>query len=230
MNCISIVSIGRDEYLKYCLPTVEKYCQEHNCDLQLIKEPAYGFQTRNGYNYKTFEKNQVYNISDKYTQVLRLDSDVIITPNCPDIFEEYKDVDFGCVFEDVGSRKGHRQNQLKMISNTLGKIDNNTRYFNSGVVLYNTKHKELFKLPDNPKDIYNINLGSFKEQSYLNWQVANAKINVTPLSFKFNHLSMFSEPWSGADKKESYIIHYAGGQATKAQKMKNDFKYFYERK
>ena len=107
-NLIFIVSIGRDNYLKYCLPSVKVYCKKYNIDLKVISTPFYNIPYSFEYNYNTFEKNQVYNHIEGYDRILRLDSDIIINPNAPNFFELDPN-NIYVTYEDVGPRKIERK-------------------------------------------------------------------------------------------------------------------------
>lgn len=223
-NLIFIVSIGRDNYLQYCLPSVELYCKKYNIDFKIINTPKYNLPVTNEYNYNTFEKNQIYDFIDGYDRILRLDSDIIITPHCPNYFTT--DPNYIYVSnEDVGSRKQQRINEIKLIQQSLGKIKNwKNGYFNSGVILFSKQHKEIFNIKG--LDLTK-NLGSFKEQNVLNWKVHNLNFPIKDLGMNFNHTRIYEESWCNSDRKKANIIHYAGPQNTKEIKMKEDFKYFF---
>ena len=143
-NAILVVSIGDDSKLKYSLPTFNLYADKVNADVVLIKESKYNLKGKfsGGYNYLTFEKNQIFDYLDKYERILRLDNDVLITPKAPNYFE--LDPSFIYVSrEDVGSRRPHRLNEITNIKKALGDIPTwNDLYFNSGVMLVSTEHKK----------------------------------------------------------------------------------------
>lgn len=223
-NLIFIVSIGRDNYLQYCLPSVKFYCKKYNIDLKVISNPLYNIPSSLEYNYKTFEKNQVYNYIEGYDRILRLDSDIIINPNAPNFFESDSNYIY-VTYEDVGPRKVERKFEIERLKKSLGHIKNwNEGYFNSGVILFSQMHKEIFNfnLEDLGKD-----LGPYKEQSYLNWKVKSLGFELVNLGKDFNHLQAFEEDWSNSNRLNASIIHYAGPQHSKEKKMSEDFKYFY---
>ena len=217
MNAVVVIGIGRDQVLDLSMQTVERYCEKYSLPLEVIKKAKYGYENRPHYRYINFEKNQVYDLLGKYDRILRLDSDVLITASCPDIFEEFPEDCFTAVPEDVGDRKTDREHQMEIAQEELG-LTLWDRYFNSGVVLASKQHKEAFNIQE--YNLYNKYLGDYKEQTLLNWRVANLKYKTYWASHKYNHLSMFSE-----DIRNSYIIHYAGGQAEKPSKMKNDLEW-----
>ena len=85
-NAVVVIAIGQSERWNLCRFTIKKYCEKFNLPLIVIKKKKYHlpkFETIHGFNF--FEKNQVYDLFDKYERILRLDWDVIITPKCPNL-------------------------------------------------------------------------------------------------------------------------------------------------
>jgi lipopolysaccharide biosynthesis glycosyltransferase len=228
MNAVVVVSIGRDKFLQYAQPTLEDYCQKYGLALEIITTAQYKLGIKQGYNYGTFEKFQVNKFTDKYDRILRLDSDVIITPKCPNVFDIVDEDSVGVVFEDEGRRQPLRRAELRKIQDQLGELNWHKYYFNSGVVVSSKRHKAMYEFDEKDLEIVRTkNLGSFKEQSYLNWKTRKLGFLMHNLGYRFNHLSMFTE--LGHDRKKSCIIHYAGAQDVKEKNMKNDFSYFYSK-
>ena len=224
-NAILVVSVGDDSKLKYSLPTFNSYADKVNADVVLIRDSQYNLESTfpGYYNYLNFEKNQIYNYFDKYERILRLDSDIIITPNAPNYFE--LDPSFLYVSrEDVGSRASSRWNEITTIKNALGDIpDWNKFYYNSGVMLTSSIHKPAFDISDID---FNIDLGQFKEQNVVNWKTHNYNFKHKDLGKNFNFTAAHEEV-STTSRLEADIIHYAGNQQTKEQKMQSDFNMLY---
>ena len=228
-NAIVVISIGRDSYLQYSLPTIKKYCQKYGIDFEIIKESKWGFENRKNtkfnYNYLNFEKNQTGNYFDKYDRILRLDSDIIITPNCPDLFEMTDEKYIYGVREDVG---GHGKNtvskQITIVKESCGDIPEwKEGFINGGVVLSSKQHHEMYNIDDIVDNIYDINLGGMKEQTYLNWRINKLGFEVKYLDYKFNHVGIFPQNYNN-----SYIIHFAGRQEGKAERLKKMYNKFYK--
>lgn len=214
MNAVAVIGIGRSEVLNLCLQTVKRYCNKYSLNLEVIDTVKYGYENKPNYHYINFEKNQVYDLFNKYNRILRLDSDTLITAKCPNVFEVFPEDTFVAVPEDVGIRKDDRAFQMKIAQQELGPVTWE-RYFNSGVTISSKIHKEAFNISS--YNLYEHGLGEYKEQTLLNWRVSNLNYKMEWATYKYNHLSMFSE-----DKDDSFIIHYAGGQAEKPSKMKAD--------
>ena len=149
-----------------------------------------------------------YNLFSTYDRILSLDSDIIITPTCPNIFNTVPEDHVGTIFEDRGSRMAARRNTIQEVQKEWGSLKWNINYMNTGVAVFSKVHKPIFQ--------------PFKNKYWLGWGVDDVHLGymlrvcdfpIYELPFQFNHMSMFSEPWNGsADKYKSYIIHYAGGR------------------
>lgn len=220
MNAVFVININRDNIWNLCKKSVEDYCKKFGFDLIVITEPKYNLNqimNHSGYNYLTFEKNQVYEYFDKYDRILRLDCDVLINKTCPNIFDKVPEIAVGGVYEDVGSRRLDRRMQMKKIYASFS-----NGYFNSGVLVIPKLYREI--LWDFPNDKYAIeflDLGDFKEQTLFNYHVTRYGLFKYNLDFRYNHMSMFSEEWNGSPIiQDSYIIHFAGVQAGKEEKIK----------
>jgi len=224
-NCICIISIGRDHLLDMCLKSVEGYCDKFNIDLKVLKEKKINLKTSKQYNYLTFEKNQVYELYDEYDRILRLDSDILIKPNTPNLFLLKSDYIYASR-EDVYSRRMSRLSEIKLIKSELGDIPSwNDFYFNSGVILASYQHKEIYQISEQDKKIIESkNLGSFKEQNFLNWRCRINNFKIRDLGPKYNRTRIYDNIIS---KEESYILHYAGPQKGKREKMLSDYEKFF---
>ena len=224
-NAIFVVSVGDDSKLNYSLPTFNSYADKVNADVILIRDSKYNLKSNfpGYYNYLNFEKNQIFYALDNYERILRLDSDILITPNAPNYFE--LDPSFLYVSrEDVGSRASSRWNEISTIKKALGDIpDWDKFYYNSGVMLASNIHKYAFDISDIDFD---KDLGQFKEQNVVNWKSNYYNFKLKDLGRNFNFTAAHEEI-SSTSRLEADIIHYAGNQQTKEQKMASDFKKLY---
>lgn len=232
-NAIVVIAIGKSKKWDICKKTVNNYCKKHNLLLEVITKKKYNikkFESIN--NFNIFEKNQVYELFDKYDRILRLDWDLIITPDCPNLFEIVPKDEIGVLLEDVGTRKMDRRKRILRIQQSLGDIGWKEGYINTGVVLASKMHREIFLTTiDDMETMEKVNLKLSKEQNFFNFSVRKAGFKIFPLDFKFNHTSVYSEPWNGCYSKfKSFIIHYAG-KINALELMVIDYNYiFFNRK
>lgn len=214
--------------MKYSLPSIEKYSKKFNIDLVVINEKSFqGLGPDGNYNYNIFEKFQVYDLFEKYNRILRLDYDVIITEQCPNIFDVVPDNMIGAVYEDVGIKEQDRLREIENIQNAFGDINWKKKYFNSGVIIASREHRNIFNLNFSDIEIMRRSEGiRAKEQSLLNYYVQKQGVPVYELSHKYNYMKFFSEGLfrNRKRRKEGYIIHYAGPQGVKETDMKRDSK------
>jgi len=72
-------------------------------------------------------------------------------------------------------------------------------------------------------------------QAHIGYQIVNQDHKYVDLGYKWNHMSMFSEPWNGSlSRFNSYIIHYAGkckfpdrGKRNRIQMIRDDIEIIY---
>lgn len=150
---------------------------------------------------------ELYNIFEDYDRIFHIDSDVVINKNCPNIFDIVPHDTIGLVFEDKGSRLKNRRSRIMQIKQRFGDNEYWTSgYFNMGVFLASKMHRDMFTKIDGQ-----LWEDAGLEQTHLNYQMRKLGCKHIDLGYKFNHMSMFSEPWHGTlSRFDSYIIHYAG--------------------
>lgn len=149
---------------------------------------------------------EVYNLYEKYDRILVLDSDIVMTKECPNLFEIVNYDKIGTIFEDKGSRAPYRKKSIMAIQKKYGNIEWRDGYINTGVFLTSKIHKDIFKPI---KGEYYTAYGS--DDVHIGYNINKLGFKIKELSFKFNHMTMFSEDWNNrANRFDSYIIHYAG--------------------
>jgi len=221
-NAIVIIAPNKESYLKYALPSVEHFAKKYGHYVEVVTQEAYHFPKKK-YNYKIFEKFQVQKFTDKYDRILRLDADIIMSPNCPDLFDLFPEDKLWAVYEDVGSRQKDRLNQINIIQDQLGRVKWETGYINSGVILTSRVHKELYNVTEDYLiDVICRGLGKFKEQNLINWRIRKLGYEVGDMGFKYNHMSM-----TRTNLLDSYIMHAAGIQGTKEFQLRNLYRIWY---
>lgn len=218
-----------NEMTKLTHPIIKNYAKKCNADFQILSHTP---EVITDDNLPHFRIMRAYDLFNEYDRVMIIDSDVVITPSCPDIFKEVPKDSIGSIYEDKGSRKLHRLKSIQHIQRCFGNVDWKEGYINTGVFLCSKEHKNIFQ-PIN--DQYYTASGS--DDVHLGWQIHKHKFKIHELSFKWNHMSMFSEPWNNnANRFDSYIIHYAGAgnfpgtgttKETRVNLIKSDIKRLY---
>lgn len=205
-------------------PIIKTFAEKWDADFLVLDKDADCDVPMGKIHYRIME---LYNLLDKYDRIVQLDSDILIMPTCPNLFELVPYNEIGAIFEDIGSRRANRRNRIMKVQFEWGMIGWKQRYINTGVFVVSRPHKEIFRKFEGQ---YWTHLGF--DCIHLSYQIHRLGLKVFELSYKFNHMSMFSEPWHGSPSRfGSYIIHYAGagafpdkGNRTRVELIRDDIK------
>ena len=184
-------------------PLIEEYAKKCGADfIKLDGEPPITTDD----DHPHYRIMEVYDLYEKYERILVLDTDILIAPNCPNIFDIVPYDKIGVVYEDVGNRKGQRRQAIQNIQKKFGHIGWDNGYINNGVFLTSKIHKNIFR---SINGCYYIEWGS--DDVHIGYLINKNGHKVHELDYKWNHMTMFSEAWNHfADRHKSHIIHYAG--------------------
>ena len=212
-------------YTQYTIPIIEKFCKKWDATLEYINEPPPVMTDDNKPHYRIM---QVHDLLDKYDRVLCLDADMLILPNCPNPFDEVPEDKIGTIFEDKGTRRPTRLKYIQDIQRSWGNVGWTQHYSNAGTFMVSKKHQYIFT---DFEGKYWTAWGS--ADVHLSFQGRRFNHQFHELSFKWNHMTMFSESWNNnADRFNSYIIHYAGrgifDASNRIEQIKKDIKTAYE--
>lgn len=187
------------EYADFTLPIIKDYAEKCESEFLQISE-CQGLHP----HYRIM---QFYELFDEYDRILSIDSDVIIRSFCPNIFDLIPVEKIATVLEDKGSREADRRNRLKLMQDKFGNIGLESGYINTGFALFSKEHKDLFK----ERDENNLWMDFGYDDVYLRYMIHKFNFEIVELSYKFNHMSMFSEDWNeNKSRFDSYVMHYAG--------------------
>jgi len=183
--------------------SIKEYAKRVGADFKVLSHEPPVMTSDNNPHYRILE---VGNLLDEYDRIFCIDCDMIINENCPNIFEEVPVDMVGSIFEDKGSRKPDRLGKIKQIQNKWGDVNWKEGYTNAGTFVVSKQHKNIF---DSHNGEYWLDWGS--ADLHLSYNIYKYGHKVYELSFKWNHMTMFSEIWNNnASRFDSYIIHYAG--------------------
>lgn len=213
-------------YTKYTLPIIEKFADKWNAKMEIIDSNPPVMTDDSKPHYRIME---VGKLLGSYDRVVCLDADMLILPDCPNPFEAVDEDKIGSIFEDKGSRQARRHQLIQEIQKTWGNIGWRTGYTNAGIFVVSRKHKDIFQPFDGK---YWTSWGS--ADLHLSYLARKNNHPIQELSFKWNHMTMFSEPWNNrANRFDSYIIHYAGMGTfdcnNKQEQIKRDIKHEYSK-
>lgn len=186
-------------------PLMRKYAEKCSADFIVIDKP----QLQNSLGLVTYEKFQVYDYLDgRYDQVLFIDTDIVVCPNAPNVFDICKKGTFGASNEEGYSMSEFHKEATQR---QLGNISWNAPYFNSGVMLFDPSHKAVFdpqgtllqrwiSCDENSDHI-------MSDQPILNYLVNQGGYAFLDFGYKFNRTRVLKDTHN---RFNSYFIHYAG--------------------
>jgi len=186
-------------------PILKKYAKKWGTDFMILDE----MPNENDY----LRLLRLYELFGEYDRIVHIDTDMIITKTCPNMFEIVPYDTMGFVCEDKGSRLKNRRAQIAHIKRVYGGNENwVSGYFNSGVFIVSRVHKEIFTKINGKFWGVDMEWVEGADQTHFSYQLMKQGHKYIDLGFKFNHSHMFSEPWNGSPSRfDSHIIHYGGG-------------------
>lgn len=141
----------------------------------------------------------IKNYLDRYERILFIDSDILISPLAPNIFEEVPTDKLGMFNEAPWVMSRHLED-IKSWQTLTGETFKEGTYYNSGVIVASKEHKHFFDLDHK---VYH-----YGEQSALNSSLMKKQAPMYELSHKWNRMSCTF--LRGMDPYDSYFIHFAG--------------------
>ena len=207
------------DYTEITHPIMKIYADKCNADFIIFNHEPPMLTDDGNKHYRILKARELF---ETYDRLLFLDSEMLINKGCRNVFDEVPEKMIGSIYEDVGSRMHHRRNLIKTIQDRWGYVEWTKGYTNAGCFVISKIHKKIF---DSFKGEYYTGWGSV--DVHFGYQIHLNRYPIFQLSFKWNHMTMFSEGWNGkANRFKSHIIHYAGNgvfdQKTKIQQIKHD--------
>jgi lipopolysaccharide biosynthesis glycosyltransferase len=133
-----------------------------------------------------------------YDRILYLDTDILVRPECPDLFDLVPPDQFGVWLASTDNRGFGPM--IAGVQAARGDIGWREPYFNSGVMVVSRMHRPAFNKRLEYAD-------EMPDQTLLNYRVQKLKFPIFDLGHRFNHTGVAD---TVADRADSFIIHYAG--------------------
>ena len=236
--------IGRSGGYDWCIKSWETWCEKNDAELFVLEEPLYEptFMSIAWQRYHLFKLLENNNI--KYKQILMVDADTIVHPDCPNFFEETDNK--YCGVQDSGC--------YEWVSRSLNKYQEEFFtdirvepwiYFNGGFQIVNEKHKEFFDsvvkfYMDNSDKLLSIQKanGLGTDQTPINYLIKkhNIELKILPQCYNLNQLErknllyLAPQHWWGDTLDNLYnsawIYHF---NAIPPNPLKRGSDYFMER-
>jgi lipopolysaccharide biosynthesis glycosyltransferase len=249
-NIIFLINIEHDKKFQgggntlkgafeWSIKSWESYAERWGCDIFVLDQPLMDIEWMKPNWFKMYildilEANEI-----DYDQVLYVDYDTIVTPDAPNIFEltdhkftavrNYGDMDWVC---------RSIENYSKFVFD--GFTFPYYNYFNSGVMVFNKKHKELFK---GLQEFYQTNRDKLiwmqntycvgNDQPVFNFFVNQyIPVDYKVLGYEWNMQDMMRFEVLGDDMlhtRYGYVSHYNAGTPPSSQYwIEKTYKHLYE--
>jgi hypothetical protein len=196
VNIKNNANIKRSRPYKYSIKSWDNWCKKNDCELFVLEDRIYENDIMNPNWHKLFVFDLLENQGIDYNQICIVDADTIVHPDCPNFFEISEDK--FCAVHNEGCYDWISRS-IENYSKHL--FDNHKlemwKYINSGFMVLNKKHKELFSeilkfYLDNKTDVTNIqetfHVGT--DQPIINFFLDINKISCKLLPYEFNMCDM----------------------------------------
>jgi len=174
MNLVLTIAIGSlyQEMAGITHPSINRYATKIGAEFKVI--------TEQNHISPHWEKFEIYNLLSTYERILYVDTDVLISGDCPDLFKIVPKNMIGAFNEGAYFDRKHPE------------------YFNAGVMLIPRSKRDVFL----PPEIEQGDINTFFEQDFINDRIHASGLPIYNLPHKFNRMDFIQAP--------GYIIHKAG--------------------
>jgi ADP-heptose:LPS heptosyltransferase len=196
MNAIVTLVIG-EEYknlFKLTNSPMKKYADKIGAEFVILDKQILSK------SLPQWEKFRLFNLLNKYDRIIYLDSDLVVRDDCPNLFEIVPEDSIGLFNEAPFVSRNGLINEVASVLKI--NVEENGKYYNTGVMIVSKKHKFLFELPK-------VEVNNFFEQTYFNVKLLDEKVKVFDLDYNFNRMSCIDR-FNGISRLDSFIVHYAG--------------------
>ena len=212
-------------YSNFCIDSWKRYCDKWNIPIKILTEDKY--------IHPKFSYLSVFEEVDS-DKVIVVDVDTMINPNSPNLLELIDDK--LTVVRDYGNLdyiiSKHMKEAVDEFEKAFPQIIDKSNFFNSGVMLFNKKHKWFLNecktwVHKNFKDIceWSKNGGRGLDQVPFNWFVQKYNMEVNFLDTRFNRLGLIKKDLNPND---NFIIHFRGPKSkSKIKKMYQIYKIWF---
>ena len=186
-------------------PTHQAYATRVGAEFAVIGE------VKNGWG-PHWAKCAIYDLlSTQYDRIIYIDTDAIIRPDCPDLFELVPESEVGAFNEGMFlERADVMRDAFRLYCS--GAMAWDGRYFNSGLMVISRRYSQAFRPPEAQPQQH------FYEQSWLNLQFARLGVPMRDLEYRFNYMPSLQE-LTGYPMGHAVIAHYAGVHPAIAEQM-----------
>lgn len=232
-NKIAVVTVAVGNDYKKAIPLIERASIRWGADFYCVDENW--MTDESSPHILKWKVNAIFAMG--YERICFIDSDIILLPTCPSLFDLTKPGTLGCYDEAPALAMGSKTKQRPGIDRrdtcakfidayrrVIGPIDYEYPgwYFNSGVLVFDKTCNPFVTREDK---IYSFNNDPLYDQTYLN--IMAAKFQITSLSWRYNRMAIphACELLGMWDMFEggAQVLHYCGTDEQKRM-MDGDMK------
>ena len=215
---IAVNAEDKKEY-KYSINSWKHFCKKNNAELLLLENPVVDQNEMHIIFQRYYLFDMLEHNSVDYNQILMVDADTIVHPDCPNFFE-VTDNKY-CLVHDDGSYdwilRGMEHYKKYLFHDEWFDF---WEYGNGGFQIVNKNHKKFFKEMINfyfkNKELINNLVEKFgigRDQTILNFMLRRHKVDIKLLPYKYNMTCMMKKEILGEDMlhtKVGYVMHFNG--------------------
>lgn len=205
MNVVATMYSGQagQELKAITLARHQRYAAKCGAEFKVV-EPIPGLTFA---EMMLFKMQATVALLNRWERVLWIDGDILIHRNSPNLFDIVPADHFAAVDENAVANDDEvrmRQEHVLKTCNEEGlQVPTTDRYFNCGMYLAGSSHRDLFA----PR--LSVSDDTWCEQTLVNIRLALADIKVTTLPECFNRLVYWGQK-PRRHEDASYFLHYAG--------------------
>ena len=212
-RAVVTLAIGRMGFWRWTHRIMQRYGRRLGADFIRIDRHLRRHDHTLGYR---LEKLQIYELLGTYDRILFLDGDIVIRPDCPDLFAQTPRHTLGVSCE---GRWYAREAVFRMAADFYGVAGNvdAAEWFNTGMMVVSREQRELFAWPERVKGFPTQRPdGTLTEYEWMDMPLLNCRrlklgIPVTDLGLACNYLgSMSRQPFRPFEPEEAFLYHGSG--------------------
>src|SRR3989344_4336194 len=176
-------------------PTIKNYADKIGADFLV--------HTETNLPLPHYAKFEIAKFLETYDRVLYLDTDILVSPETPNIFELVPEEKLGMLDESpLGYDQKFKEFLFETAPDYLGEWAQTRKCYNAGVIVASKQHQSIFRAPETFPNHY-------FEQSFLNLRLLQEKAKIFDLPHQYNRM-IYLDLVVQEHRLKSYIIHYAG--------------------
>lgn len=171
-----------------------------------------------------YEKFQLADLLNRYDRILFIDTDILVSPESPNLFNLVPDSHLGAV--SVESVYKAVEKEKVASEEILGPLQWSQPYFNSGVILFSQRHREMLESGAQLIDRWHKGklaqgIEARNDQTIFNYCLNTSGGTLHDLGPSFN----FTRAWGRFHERfRHYFIHYAGLTGNRDWQMRRDYR------